>query len=103
MSAGAHLPDDVVADLSEALRGRAEVARAFLVEEAGDRPTIVLELDDAPEDLAAYRDLLHRLFADVAAALGERAHAVSFGAGPPEAIEGSTRDSRVVYEREPAA
>jgi hypothetical protein len=86
-------------ELAAALRGRSEVSRAFLVEQAGERPTIVLELDDAPEELAAYRDLLHDLFAAIAAGLGEHAHGVSFGAGPPDAVADTARRGELVYER----
>jgi hypothetical protein len=90
-------------ELADALRRRSEVSRAYLVEQAGERPTIVLELDDAPHEVAAYRELLHDLFAAVAAELGEHAHGVSFGAGPPDQVADAARSGELVYEREAAS
>jgi hypothetical protein len=97
---GAPLPDELVPELAEALRARPQVSRAFLVERAGDRPTLTFELDGAPEELAAYRGFLHELFGEVAAVLGEHAHALSLGAGPPEAVGAQARESRIVYQRD---
>ena len=100
---GARLPDELIPELAESLRARRQVSRAFLVERAGDRPTLMFELDAAPEELAAYRGFLHELFGEVAVVLGEHAHALSFGAGPPDAVEAQARESRIVYERDKSA
>jgi hypothetical protein len=100
MSGAPRVSDELLADLVDVLRGRAEVSRAFIAEEAGLRPTLTLELDRAPDEPAAYRELLQELFAEIAGGLGEHAHALSFAAGPPEAVAEAARGARVLYERD---
>jgi hypothetical protein len=91
------LPGAVLSALAHAVEGRPEVRRASLEERRGERPTITLELEGAPDDLAEYRRYLQDLFAGLAIALGDEAHRVSFAAAPSESIPKRRRE--VVYTR----
>ncbi len=93
------LPPAVLQELRGVLGGCDDVLAAYVVERPGERTNLVFELVAVPDDIVAYRALIHELVAAVAPALGEYAQAVSFGTGPTDAIGAITQNGVMVYAR----
>ena len=91
---GAQLPGAALARLRDVLSHEPDVVRA--VWKAGDRPQLLLALENVDVPIEEYTSRVQELVAATLPVLGS--YGVAFACGPEEQVRGGI----VVYEREPA-